>query len=97
MPPVGLSGLVAFSGNASAELNVGHWGVAGCGDGDAEEGEWESRLELRGDWEEGESAGLDGDQARIEWLLVVVVGASADGTKESELGLGVRANDDAAR
>lgn len=68
--------------------------MAGCGDGDADEGEWESRLE------EGESAGWDGDQeARLEWLLAVEVGAraSADGTKESELEVKVGANDDAAR
>lgn len=54
-PQVGSSGLVAFPRNASALLKVGHWGVAGWGDGDAEDGEWESRLELRGDWEDGES------------------------------------------
>lgn len=80
------SGLVALTRNASALLKVGHWGVAGWGDGDAEDGEWESRLELRGDWEDGESV-LDQARGVVDVVVGAGASASADGIKESEMKL----------
>lgn len=77
---------MALTRNASALLKVGHWGVAGWGDGDAEDGEWESRLELRGDWEDGESV-LDQARGVVDVVVGAGASASADGIKESEMKL----------
>lgn len=72
--PFGSSGLVA------ALLNVeNHWGVAGCGDGDADDGELESRLQPRGNCVEGESEG----QTRC-WVVGAGARVRAGGMEESE-------------